>query len=47
MVQNRILWVENLRSGKQELVEHVVQGTLKVVEYFKFHYESSVCIKRR
>jgi guanylate kinase len=41
-------WVENLlRNGRQALVDHMVQGTLKVVESFKFVNEPSVCIKRR
>jgi hypothetical protein len=41
-------WVENLlRNGRQVLFDHVAQGTLKVVEPFKFDNEPSVCIKRR
>ena len=41
-------WVENLlRNGRQVLDVHVAQGTLKVVESFKFDKEPSVCIKRR
>jgi hypothetical protein len=36
-----------LRNGRQALVDHVAQGSLKVVESFKLDNELSVCIKRR
>jgi hypothetical protein len=41
------LWVENLRNGRQALVDHVAQATLKVVESFNLDNEPSVCTKMR